>query len=256
MFFILSKTLNILIMPLNWVIGFALYAAFGKNVKWKRRSLLSAIVLLIFFTNHFFFNQVMKAWEYDTITMDQLQDTFDIGILLGGYSNPNIIPGHDRHNFGPSASRFTNTLELYHQGNIRKILLTGGSGRILDIEPSEALLVRDFLIRIGIPAEDIIIDPDSRNTRENAVFTKKILDEKYPNASCLLITSAFHMRRAMRCFDKVGIEYTPFSVDFHGERTRFVPESFILPDRLGFFRWEMMIKEWVGIVFYKLRGYI
>lgn len=187
--------------------------------------------------------------------MDEIDVPYDIGIILGGYTNPNIIPQKDRHNFSERGNRFFNALELYQKGKIKKMLLTGGSGRLLENEFSEAAVMETYLTNIGIPREDFILEPDSRNTYENALFTKELIKKRYPNARCLLITSAWHMPRSLGCFEQVGLEVTPFSVDFISEKRRFKPTTMILPSRLGFYRWEMLIKEWVGILAYRIRGF-
>jgi uncharacterized SAM-binding protein YcdF (DUF218 family) len=254
MFFILSKVLYFLIVPLNWVIGLLLYAVFGKNVKWKKRSRNYAVILLLFLSNHFLFNLVIHSWESDVTPVASLE-TYDIGIVLGGYSNFEIYP-RDRYNFSKSANRLTQSVELYKKGIIKKMLLTGGSGDLLLKNRSEALEIESFLVTMGVKKEDIILEPDSKNTHENAVFTKNILAKNYPEAKLLLITSAFHMRRSKACFEKENLSFTPFSTDVISERIRFTPSSIFFPNRDGFGRWEMLIKEWVGYIVYWLRGYI
>ena len=256
MFYVLSKLLYFLIQPINWVMAAMMYSFFSKNPKRKKRSLAFALVIALFFSNHFIFNQFMNLWEVDPVRITSLEKSYDIGILLGGYSNFYKHDNNDRHNFNERANRFNNALELYYAGKIKKIFLTGGSGNLLGAQHSEAILVKEYLLRIGIPLKDIIIESQSRNTRENALFTQKILQEKYPNASCLLITSAWHMRRANACFKKLDMHYDCFPVDYVGEKTRWAPESMLIPDRLGFYRWEILIKELVGYFVYGLRGYV
>jgi len=231
-----------------------LYAIFGKNKKWKLRCRNWAVVLILFFSNHFIFNLVIRAWESDVIAVESLE-TYDIGIVLGGYSNFEIYP-RDRYNFSKRANRLTQAIELYKKGVFKKMLLTGGSGSILLDERSEAAEVEAYLLLMGVKQEDIILEPDSRNTHENATLTKAILDKDYPNAKCLLITSGFHMRRSKGCFRKEQIAFTAFSTDVIGERNRFTPNTLLLPNRDGFWRWEMLMKEWVGYTVYWLRGYI
>lgn len=212
--------------------------------------------MFIFFSNSFITNQLVKWWEYETITGESITEPFDIGILLGGFTNPDIIPGHDRLNFGFSANRFLNTYELYKMGKIKKILITGGSGRIIGKSAKEALLVKSFLLKLGVSEKDIIIETDSRNTYENAVFTKKMLRSMDPDATSLLITSAFHMRRAIGCFEAQNIRFVPFSVDHFAEIDRWSPEHLIIPDVTGFYYWELMIREWIGCLVYFVQGYL
>ncbi len=256
MFFIVSKILYFLIQPINWVLGLMLYSLFARHKKRKYKSLLLAVILGFFFTNKLIINQVIKLWEVKTITADEIMQPYKIGILLGGYSNSRLLPNHDRLNFSARGNRFFNAFELYKSGKIEKLLLTGGTGSLLNNRKSEAPSVSDFLVKLGVPAEDIIIEGESRNTFENAIFTKKILDKNYPRSNFLLITSASHMRRSKACFDKVGLSYTPFSVDFMSEEQEWYPNQTILPDRNGFTKWETLIKEWVGYLAYWLKGYI
>lgn len=256
MFFILSKVLYFLIKPINWVALLLLYTVLGKKPKWKKRSLKGAILLFFLFSNHFLFNQIALLWEVESLRATSTMPSYDIGILLGGYSNLNLTPAYDRHNFSDRANRLTQTLDLYFSGKIKKILLTGGSGRLVGNELSEAPLVAEYLQKIGIPEEDIIIEASSRNTYENALFTAQIVNQQFKEFTCLLITSAWHMRRSKGCFDKVGLAITPFSVDNLSEIRRISPESLILPDRQGFYKWEILIKEWVGYFFYWVKGYV
>lgn len=185
-----------------------------------------------------------------------LEQTYEIGILLGGYSNPYIVSGDDRYNISERGNRLVNTLELYHKGKIKKILLTGGSGSLYNpgyVESDEAFV---FLKNMGIPDSCILIEGRSRNTWENALFSKQLLDQQYSTPpKCLLITSAWHIPRAAACFKKAGLPAVSYPVDYLTEENRWAPDYWLLPDKLGFYRWEMLIKEWMGCIAYKLKGY-
>ena len=256
MFFILSKVLFFIIQPIDWIVWPLLYTAFGKKDKWRKIGLITSVSCALFFTNHFIFNQFVKLWEVDTIITTDIKEPFDIGVLLGGYSNFFIRPDSDRHDFNERGARFFQAFELYKKGKFKKFLLTGGSGFMFGTDKSEAVLARELLLRLGVPDADIIVEPDSKNTFENALFTYELLKKEYPNSSLLLITAAWHMRRSMGCFDRVDLEYTPFSVDFMGEENRFVPASLIIPNSETIWRWEILIKEVIGYVAYRARGYI
>jgi len=256
MFFVFSKILYFLIQPINWVLALMLCSLFSKKPSRKRKALVAAIVMGFFFTNHFIYNQIIHLWEVETITADQIKKPYDIGILLGGFSSSYVIPNHDRFNINCSGNRFLNAYELYKTGKVKKLLITGGSGDLLQKTPSEAVKLKDFLLRIGVPEEDIIMEPAARNTYENAVFTQTMLTEQFPGANCLLITSASHMRRSIGCYKKAGVKFTPFSVDFMAEKNRWAPENTLVPDRKGFYLWEILIKEWVGYFAYWLKCYL
>lgn len=256
MFFFLSKVLVFIIKPVTWIAIALLTAVFSKNEKWRRRALYTTAGLFFFFSNHFICNQVYLWWEPNGTRVESITQPYDIGILLGGYSNSSLSESHGLHNLSERGNRFVNALELYRLGKIKKIMLSGGSGNLYNQQYSEAKEVREYLLRLGIPPQDIIIEPDSRNTWETALFSKKILDAQYPNASCLLITSAWNMQRAKGCFDKVGINPTPYPVDFISENRRLEPEFWLFPEKLCFYRWELLIKEWVGCLAYAMKGYL
>src|SRR6185436_19436748 len=100
--------------------------------------------------------------------------------------------------------RLFQALELYHRGRLKKIMFSGGSGSIRYPNHKEGLYVKKYLQTIHIPDSALIIESESKNTLENARFSKKILDSLKLNGSILLVTSAFHMPRALACFKKAG----------------------------------------------------
>jgi len=251
MFFILSKILAFIITPLVWVIALLLLAIFSKNERRKKRSLLWSAILLIFFSNNFVLDECMRAWEIEATQVATLDSTYDAGIVLGGMLR--YDQKFDRLQFDRGSDRLLQAIELYKKGRIKKILFSGGSGSLLVPEAKEAFYAKRFLLTIGIPEEDIIIESESRNTKENAEFTKKILDEKFPRGKYLLITSAFHMRRAMGCFTKAGVTATPYSTDrFTGPRKVAFDHLFI-PNMDALFGWHTLIHEMTGFVVYKVR---
>ena len=254
MFFILSKLLVFLLKPITWLSALLLWSWFARRR--KRWAVAAALVIQLVFSNPFLFNLTVRSWEKQTITADEIEPPYDIGILLGGYSALRVIPRHDRQNFNDRANRFLNTLELYRSGKIKKILITGGSGRLIQSGPREATETQSFLLKLGIPPEDILVESQSRNTYENAYYTQQLLQERgLQDQRLLLITSAWHMKRAIGCFEKVGLETTPFSADFLSEELSAAPEDLFLPDARTFQLWELILKEWVGMLAYKLRGY-
>ncbi|MBV6653923.1 MAG: YdcF family protein [Mameliella sp.] len=255
MFFILSKLLVFLVKPITWLTVLLFLSWFSGNPKRKRRYVMLALVVLLVFSNGFLFNAMISTWEPETLTADKIASPYAVGILLGGYSNQNIVPGHDRHNFNSRANRFTNALELYKQGKIKKLLLSGGQGSIIKRNLPEASVMVSYLETMGVPRSDIIVEDKSRNTYENALFSKAILKEKGIDGPYLMITSAWHMPRSIGCFEAVELEVTPYAVDYITQKWAPSPQQIFLPSARTFSLWELIIKEWVGILAYKLKGY-
>ena len=113
----------------------------------------------------------------------------------------------------------------------------------------------DFYVMCGVDPNDIIIESASRNTRENAFLVRDLLNSD--SSKIILMTSAFHMRRAEGCFRKIGLEVTGFSTDFYTAipKDRFGFDAF-LPSPITLANWNFLIKEWIGYVVYWIIGYI
>ncbi|MCX6291541.1 MAG: YdcF family protein [Bacteroidetes bacterium] len=252
MFFLLSKLLAFLITPIIWIIGLLLYSLLAKNEKRKKRMLSIALILLLFFSNTLLFEEAMRLWEKPTTTME-FNTTYDAGIVLGGIISFN--QAEDRLQFNRRNDRLMQAVLLYKKGTIRKIFFTGGSGSVEHPDIKEGPLVKKFLLETGIPETDILIESESNNTHENAVFSKPLLEKNFTSGKFLLITSAFHMRRSIGCFEKSGIAVTPYPTDFYAGRRTFSFGRLVIPNAETLFNWDSLIHEMFGYLVYKISGY-
>lgn len=130
----------------------------------------------------------------------------DVIVLLGGGATKGTpdFDGSDGLGEG-SATRLLAAVRLYHRLHV-PILFTGG--KVLEDGPSEADTARRALLGLGVPDRDIILEPASRTTGENARFTAQLLRER-GFSQPLLVTSAFHMKRSVLNFEKQGVTVTP-----------------------------------------------
>ena len=161
---------------------------------------------------------------------------------------------NNSYSFGEGADRLTEGLILYKRGSIKKIILSGGSGSLVD-DTRESVLAKAFLVNnCGVPDSAILIDTASRNTYENAVESKKIMEAGNLKTAAM-ITSAWHMRRALGCFEKVGLNVAIHPTDhLYIESPQFSYDSFI-PSTYNIIKWETLMHEIAGIIMYKIRGY-
>lgn len=254
MFFLLSKLLAIFIEPLVWVLILLLLALFTRSATKRKTFLIAGLLFFYIFTNDFIADEAMRAYEFPAIADINLKGTYDIGIVLGGMMD--YDPKLKRVQFDRGSDRLFQALKLYKEGRIKKILISGGSGSLLQPENLEAPVARNYLETIGVPAADVMIDSRSRNTHENALFSKPILDSAAPNGKFLLITSASHMPRAYRCFLKVGIHTDRFSADRYSGPRMFVFDHLFIPDKFALQEWDVLLHEWLGLISYKILGYI
>lgn len=255
MFFFLSKTLNYFTMPLVIVILLLLLSLVLKGNRWRKRTRAAGIVLLFLFSNDFISNEAMRLWEIPATPYAEIQKSYEWGILLTGVTKAETKP-YDRVHFSSGADRATHTVQLYKLGLIRKVLISGGSGRLIDIGQREANDLADALVLMGIRQEDILIESESRNTHESAVNVKALLQNISRPEDCILITSGFHMRRSLGCFANEGWPVDTFSADIRTTNRKFTFDVLFIPRIEALNVWQHVIKESVGYISYKVAGYI
>jgi len=244
--FFLSKFLLFIIRPLVWILVLSVYAVFSKNKRFKKKALITAILLLFFFTNKFILGTVASVYEPKAPKLTH----YDIGILLGGFSSYNEETKALKAEF--SSDRLIQTIKLYHKGTIDKILMSGGSGGLLNDDPPEALYTQEYFRAIHIPDSAVIIEKESRNTKENFQYTIKLLKKmNYSNARILVITSAWHIPRTKLLAEQQGLTNVTF-YPTNSITDNFTVEDYLLPQAGAMYAWELLLKEWVGYVVAKL----
>jgi len=254
-FFIVSKILSYLLNPLFWILAILVIAFIIRNKRLSRRLLLISIILFYLFSNRFICDKVISCLEMPMTPGSELADIYDVGIVLGG-NTVNYDKKHNRWIFRDNTDRIFQTLELYKKGKIKNILLSGGPGDLFLKDKYEAAFLRDWLVEIGIPDSIIIVDSVSRNTHENAENTSVIINRYFQDGDYLLITSAYHMKRATGCFEKLGIEVTPYPTGKLTGKRKVNFEYLFVPQLISFERWKIIIHESVGFIVYRIAGYI
>lgn len=253
MFFVVSKLLAFIITPLFWIMLILLWAILTKSQVRRKRLLILGFILMYVLSNRFLFNEVIRKWE-GPVTEKPESSTYDVGIVLGGFASFDTI--RNRLQLNESGDRIWQAVYLYKTGKVKKLLISGGSGSILHRKVTEADRVYEFLVRTGIPQKHLLMETNSRNTRENAVESARLLNVSQPDAKCLLITSAFHMKRSMGCYQKVHLDVTPYKTDFMSEQRKWDPDILLLPDPESLIGWNKLIREIIGLYAYKIAGYI
>lgn len=230
-------------------------AFFWPRETWRKRFKWTAVFLFVFFSNTIIFSTFCNLWEIPGKKITEV-GKYDVGIVLTGMAEYNT--DLNLISIRRGGDRIWQALTLYHKGKIKKILITGDNGYISNRGLHEAKQFKAVLISWGIPEVDIITEELSRNTYENAVETKKLLERSYPHfQKFLLITSATHMRRAKGCFNKVGVKCDPYSTDLYtGPKQSFFWDQYIIPNVSNFQNWDVLMKEWAGYLTYDVVGNI
>jgi uncharacterized SAM-binding protein YcdF (DUF218 family) len=254
MFFYFSKILAFIISPLVWFFALMIYSFFTKIEGRARKLRITAVVLLYVCSNAFLVDECFRAWEPVTPDHDLTTTKYEAAIVLGGIGDIDLRL--KKINFGPSSDRLFQTLALYHQGRIKKIIFTGGSGSIEFPDKKEGIYVKKYLQTIKVPDSALVIESLSKNTYENALFTKKLLDSLKIKGNFLLVTSAYHMPRALATFKKAGfVNLTPYITNRSSGLRRFTPDHLLIPSPGALLGLQVLIHEWIGYLTYKIKGY-
>ena len=254
MFFYLSKLIAFLFSPLVWVFLLLLYS-FKTKVEGRARKLrITAVALLYICSNSFIVDEFFRAWEPVTPDYYLMDTKYEGAIVLGGIGSIDLRL--NKINFGHSGDRLFQALPLYYKGRIKKVIFTGGSGSIEFPEKKEGYFVKKYLESIQFPDSGLIIENESKNTYENAGFTKKILDSLKIDGDFLLITSAYHMPRSLAVFKKAGYKnITPYITNKSSGVRRFTFDHLFIPNPGAMLGLELLIHEWIGYLTYKVKGY-
>ena len=254
MFFLLSKVLDFLLLPTVWLLVLLITALLAGPLT-RRRWLVAALVLTVLSTNSFLVNELLLAWERPPVPLDALPRHADAAVLLTGITEVNKSP-HDRVYLGSGADRLTSALWLYRAGRVRRILISGGSGAVLAKAHTEANDLATLLRLAGVPNSAILLEDKSRNTRENALFTKQLVAAMPELDTLILVTSAFHQRRALGCFAKVGLHPIPFPAGYRSADRRASPDYWLVPSPEALVNFSLLIHEVSGWLTYKVLGYL
>jgi uncharacterized SAM-binding protein YcdF (DUF218 family) len=254
MFFVLSKILAVFVRPLTWIILCFTGSYFLKKPKLKLRLFWTGLIMLIFFSNSYISNKVMLWWEPSPVPIETME-VYDVAVVFSGVTKVGKTPD-DRIYFDNGADRITHTLQLYNEGKVKHILVSGGLG-FQQIESSKAAeRLKRFLTMAGVPDSVITVEPKAVNTYENAVESAKILKDRFPGMKYLLVTSAFHMKRSSLCLKAQGVQFDEFPAGYLTNRPLLNFENLFIPRAASINRWEIIIKEVVGIATYKAMGYL
>jgi uncharacterized SAM-binding protein YcdF (DUF218 family) len=252
--FLFSKIIGLLINPVLWIIIMMVLALLSRTPSRKKNYFLLALLMTVFFSNDWVIKNLLSRYQAEPMPM-KAGERYGVGVLLGGMAgfDENTRTGY----FQPHSDRFIQALKLYRQGHIGKIIVTGGQANPFshnDLRESD--FVVENLVAMGVPRDDVMNERDSRNTIENAAFTGRIMDSLHIQEPFVLITSAYHMPRAMRIFRKKGIPVRPFPCDYFIKPSRpgFDWQS-LMPGTSAFNHWSDLLKEIAGTVFLRMKGY-
>jgi uncharacterized SAM-binding protein YcdF (DUF218 family) len=257
LFFVLSKTFGIMLLPTNFLIGVGLIGAIllpTRLMSLGRKLLIASVVLLAICGFSPFGYWVLYPLESRFPPWDASRGAPDGIVVLGGAIDADLSAERGVAVYSGSADRLIAAAALARRYPNARIIYSGGSANLVSNDAKEADYARAVFESLGIPKERLTMERRSRNTRENAEFSKVIAAPK-SGERWLLVTSAYHMPRSIGLFRKAGFAVEPYPVDWHtGARADLLAFSPIAVDGLG--RTDTGIREWIGLVAYRATGKI
>jgi uncharacterized SAM-binding protein YcdF (DUF218 family) len=255
MFFILSKTLGLLAFPshaisLLFVAGVALL--WTRFARAGRRLMAASLALLVVFG-------VLPVGKALIVVAEQRFPPWvasgnppDGIVVLGGAIEPGRSAARGMVAINDSAERMTEIASLARRFPNARIVFSGGSAALVFAGPPESAFVLDLFESFGIPRSRVTLEERSRNTVENARFTKAQIEPK-PGERWLLVTSALHMPRAIGTFRQAGFPIEAYPVDWRTSGWSDLWRSFWPVDGLN--AADFAAKEWIGLLAYRFAGY-
>jgi uncharacterized SAM-binding protein YcdF (DUF218 family) len=256
LFFVLSKTIGIMLLPTNFLIGIGVLGALlmATRIAAAGRKLLIASVMLL---------AICGFSPLGYLLLDPLEQRFPpwdaargapAGIVvLGGSIDADVSAAHGVAVIAGAANRILASAALAHRYPNARIILSGGSPHLRS-DAKEADYAASLLESLGISKERLIIERRSRNTQENAEFSKAIAAPK-AGERWLLVTSAYHMPRSVALFRKADFAVEAYPVDWRvGDREDLLRFTAFSVDGLD--RVDIGLREWMGLTAYWATGKI
>lgn len=253
-FFWASKLVWCLISP-DVLLGLGLVLAWLLLVRKRTRAaawvlggeLLILVVIGLWPVGEWVFHPLEQRFE----TNPKLPDTVHGVIVLGGGEDAVRSAIWKQPQVGPAAERMLTFMSMARRFPEAKLVYTGGTGSMVDQEYKGADCVKQLFEQQGLDASRVVIERESRNTVENVILTQKMVEPK-EDENWVVITTAWHMPRAMGIFQKAGWPVIPWPVDHWSQ-----------PGRLARIQWDpvghlddlkIATKEWVGLLAYYATG--
>jgi uncharacterized SAM-binding protein YcdF (DUF218 family) len=255
LFFVLSKTLGIILLPINFLIGIGGIGAvllLTRFARLGRRLMVASALLLAICSFSPLGNVLISALEQRFPPWDASRGAPDGIVVLGGAISLDVSAARNAVALNEAAERITVAAELARRYPKARIVFSGGNNFLLASDAVEAAIAVSEFEALGIAHERITAEEQSRNTIENAVFSR-LLANPQPGERWILITSAYHMPRAMAAFRAAGFSVEAYPVDW---RTR-GPIDALTPFPSvgdGLRRTDTAVREWVGLLAYRLTG--
>ncbi|KXF77384.1 hypothetical protein ATN84_08315 [Paramesorhizobium deserti] len=255
MFFAISKIIWLLVQPITLLLVGILASMLAIAFSRRRLALtFSAITVTLFLLVSFttLGNLLLLPLEERFPAKPALPDHIDGIVVLGGFMEGEVNASRGGHEINGAGDRIIETMRLAQLYPEARIVISGGEGTYFADSVPDAVSTRQLFSDFGLTGDRLSFEAESRNTYENAVYSREIAKPR-EGETWLLITSAFHMPRAVGCFRQADFPVTAWPVDYLTRRDSGF--SIDLQDPIGgLARTSIAVREWLGLQSYWLTG--
>jgi uncharacterized SAM-binding protein YcdF (DUF218 family) len=254
MFFILSKIFWLMAQPISMIFLLLVVALVAL---WLGRRRLAGTLLVLAMLIH----GVVTYTSFGAVLLQPLENRFAVPanpptqvgaiVILGGSTMGRVSAARQVAELNDAGDRLTTGLFLARKYPTAKIVLSGGSGLLMGDLESEAEIVARFMVQQGIAGDRLVLEDQSRNTAENALFTRETIGTV--EGDIILVTSAFHMPRSVGLFHKNGMDVVPWPTDYRTPGNMGF-EIDIANLTLNLDITTIAIREWIGLAAYHWTG--
>ena len=242
----LHKILPIFVLPIMLVIIVILIGL----IKNKKKLIYIAIGILYIISTPIFSNNFFKLVEGSECRKPISDvDSADAIIVLSGMLEINEVVDTTYIEWG-DPDRFFGGVDLFKANKAQKLVFSGGKMPWDKAKKTEGAVLKEFAISIGITYEKIFVTKDVENTADEAVAVKELIN---PSKKIILITSAYHMFRAKRVFEKQGFNVIPYKVDYKVSQNKSLMFNTFLPDAGSLEQTETGLREIIGRIIYLVK---
>jgi uncharacterized SAM-binding protein YcdF (DUF218 family) len=254
MFFVLSKTLALLLLPSNFLLLLGLAGVALMTTRCKRVGAFMAATSLVLLAAASVLpigDLLGRPLEKRFPEWDARRGAPDGIVVLGGAIASGLSRDHGAPVIGDSGARIVALSRLARAYPDARIVYSGGDASLFGSGAPETDFVGPLLDYVGIPRARVLLESRSRNTAENATYTKDLIKPK-PGERWLLVTSAQHMPRAIGCFRKVAFPVEAYPIDWRAKRVLAPMAGRTFAK--GLTRVDAAASEWIGLLAYWLTG--
>lgn len=257
MFFVLSKTLGYLLLPTNFLTAIGVVGAVLMATRFAalgRKLVIASVLLLVVCGLSPLGQALIYPLEQRFPPWDAARGAPDGIIILGGSIDADLSVAHGTPVVRGAPDRIIAAAALARRYPNARVVFSGGSANLIANDAREADFAGAIFESLGVDKSRLVMERASRNTQENAQFSKALVAPK-DGERWLLVTSAFHMPRSVGLFRKAGFAVEPYPVDWRvGGRDDLMTPSNVTVEGLA--RTDLAIREWMGLVAYRLTGKI